>query len=57
MTLGSRGQLHVYVRADMCLYHQAIYIMHIAGSGRAYTLLVKYVTLKVHGSVFLILVL
>ena len=48
MTLGSRGQLHVYVRADMCLYHQAIYIMHIAGSGRAYTLLVKYVTLKVH---------
>ena len=49
MTLGSRGQLHVYVRADMCLDNiSSSNLYHIAGSGRAYTLLVKYVTLKVH---------
>ena len=61
MTLGSRGQLHVYVRVYiMCLYNlfQNINaIVHHIDASRAYTLPAKHVTFKVHGSIFLILVL
>ena len=58
MTLGSRGQLHVYVRVYiMCLYNlfqniNAI-LHHIQMHPEHNTLPAKHVTFKVHGSIFL----
>ena len=54
MTLGSRGQLHVYMGVLTCAYtiyskyNQAI--LHHIDASRAYTLRAKHVTFKIRGS-------
>ena len=50
----------LYVRAYMCLYNVSKYhqaILHHIDAFRAFTLCAKHVTFKVHGSIFLVLVL
>jgi len=42
MTLGSRGQVHVYIRTYMCLYNYHQVILHNIDASRAYTLRAKY---------------
>ena len=55
MTLGSRGQLHINVRAFMCLYNLFKKYRAISHHIDAYTLCANNLTFKVHGRISLYL--